>query len=653
MKSIKFNNSKITYVLGLVLILSFGCERDLSDDAVEASFSSEGEIFIDNFVGMGTNFYLPFADSKLDAFSVDNDEGFESSASYRVDVPNASDPTGSYAGAILRVDGAGRDLSGYDALTFWAKASQGVNVDAVGFGQDFLQNEFQVTANNLSIGTNWAKYTIPIPDASKLVEERGVFWYAAGTQATNGSGYVIWFDEIKFESLGTIAHPRPKIFDGNDMTQQTFNLATINIYGLTQTFNLANGINQTVAITPGYFEFTSSNPNVATVNELGVITVNSPGTTVITATLDGVDAQGSLTLTSLGDFTPADTPDEDPANVISIFSDAYNNVPVDYYNGFFNGDGQTTQGGVGPGGADISINGNGIINYTQLNFVGIGTFLNVQPIDATQMTHIHVDINVQEAIDSGDQLTLQLLNGVQTANELSGSVVLNSSELTSNGWESFDIPLGNFGLGARDALGLLFFNSTNSANVPTISNIYVDNIYFYKEVIDPSPNVDDSAATEVSLPVGFESTTLTYQIGVFGGADSAVEVNPDQSGINPTSTILRSTKTVGAEFFAGTTLQLDAPVDFSTSQVFRMKVWSPKAGIPVRIKLENSANSAQFIELDANTTTTNEWEELEWDFSNANFNVGPLDIVVIFFEFVPGTSGDGSVYYCDDLKILN
>ena len=241
MKTVKYIQAKISLFLGLVLITFTGCERDISDDAIAATFATTAEIFTDNFVGMGTNFYFPFADSKLDAFSVDNEVGFESRASFRVDVPNANDPTGNYAGAILRVDGAGRDLSGYDALTFYAKASQGVSIDEVGFGQDFTANQYQVTASNISVGTNWTKYVIPIPDASKLLEERGVFWYAMGTQATGGSGYVVWFDEIKFEKLGTVAQPRPAILNGNTETTETFNGANITVGGLTQTFNLANG----------------------------------------------------------------------------------------------------------------------------------------------------------------------------------------------------------------------------------------------------------------------------------------------------------------------------------------------------------------------------------------------------------------------------
>ena len=63
----------------------------------------------------------------------------------RFDVPNANDPEGSYAGGILRVDGSGRDLTEFDALTFWAKASQGVVIGEIGFGQDFGLDKYRVS----------------------------------------------------------------------------------------------------------------------------------------------------------------------------------------------------------------------------------------------------------------------------------------------------------------------------------------------------------------------------------------------------------------------------------------------------------------------------------------------------------------------------
>lgn len=180
-----------------------------------------------------------------------------------------------------------------------------------------------------------------------------------------------------FEKLGTIAHPQPKILNGVDTTEQTFIGSTITLSGLTDTFNMPTGVNQTIAVAPNYFTFTSSNTSVATVNELGVISVVGFGTCVINATLGGLQAAGSLTINSLGAFTSAPTPTQSASNVISIFN-AYTNVPVEYYNGYW-APYQTTQGQ-----ADVHINGDDIIKYSQFNFVGIQF---AQPtINATSIT---------------------------------------------------------------------------------------------------------------------------------------------------------------------------------------------------------------------------------------------------------------------------
>ena len=100
--------------LAAILIVFASCERELSDQAVLPTFPSTAEIYTDDFVGMGTNFYLPFGNAKPDVFSIDNGEGHESNSSIRIDVPNANDPSGGYAGAIFRVDGPGRNLTKFD-----------------------------------------------------------------------------------------------------------------------------------------------------------------------------------------------------------------------------------------------------------------------------------------------------------------------------------------------------------------------------------------------------------------------------------------------------------------------------------------------------------------------------------------------------------
>lgn len=469
-KLIKFRNA---FVFGLVLTLTFGCERDISDDAIPATFSSEGDVFIDTPIAMGSDFYLPFGGSRFDAASFDG-EGYESEFSMRVDVPNADDPNGNFAGAILRVDGAGRDLSGFDALTFWAKASRGVNIGEVGFGLDFIIDKYRVAATNLSLGTNWSKYVIPIPDASKLMEERGVFWYAMGTQGTGGSGYTVWFDDIRFEKLGTIAQPRPVISNGNDAVVDTFVGASVVVGGLTETFNLASGINQTVDVAPSFYQFTSSNPSVAVVNESGAISILADGTSVITATLNGMDVEGSLTINSLGSFAFAPTPTRDPNNVTSIFSDAYTSIPVDFFNGFWEPF-QTTLS------ADFSVNGDNILNYTNFNFVG--NQFSSPTVDATVKSNLHVNMFIPAEIPADLDFLITIKNFGPDQADGGGDdsiqqVFFYADDFQANTWATLEIPIT---LANRNNIGQIIYENINNPTTSSIESFYLDNIYFYAE----------------------------------------------------------------------------------------------------------------------------------------------------------------------------
>lgn len=484
------NNLKNSILLGLILFTSISCERDLSEDAVLSTFSKNPDVFIDAFSpGLG---YGAFGGSKYTAFTVDTDVKYQGTASMRFDVPNEGDPQGAYAGGVF-IDGSGRNLTDYDALTFWVKGSQGATLNEIGLGTDFGDNKYNVMMKNVSISTNWQKVIIPIPDASKLVQEKGQFWYSEGPE--NGLGYTFWIDNLKYEKLGTIAHPEPSILNGLNKVEQTFIGSNVTLTGLTQTFNMPTGVNQTVIAAPGYFTFKSSDPTVATVNELGKVSVVGSGTTVITAKLGGKDATGSLTLTSLGTFTPAPTPTKDASNVISIFSDAYTNVPVEYYNGYW-APYQTTQGQ-----ADININGDNIIKYSQFNFVGVQ--FSQPTINATQMTHLHVDVQVQNTTGAGNSMKIALNdfgsdNAYGGGNDSGFNLTVSNPSLPSGSWVSFDIPLSSFtGLTNRANLAQIVFESATG-----ITGILVDNIYLYKVPTAPTtaaPTPTVAAANVISV----------------------------------------------------------------------------------------------------------------------------------------------------------
>jgi len=468
MKTSKKLFSKITKPLALLLLVNLGCERDISDEAVQATFSTNQVVFSDTF-SAGLEYY-PFADSKFEAFSVDTEVKYQGTASMRFDVPNEGDRNGAYAGAIFRDDNGGRDLSKYDALTFWAKASKAATINDIGFGQDFGQNKFQVSKRALRLTTNWVKYTIPIPDASKLKQEKGMFWYAEGPE--NGDGYSFWIDELQFEKLGTIAQPRPSILNGDNISVNTFIGVNINIADLNQTFNLGTGEDISISSAPGYFVFTSSNPSVASVSETGVVEILSAGNTVITATLGGLEAKGSLTINSIGSFVFAPTPTKDPNNVVSIFSDHYTNTPVDFFNGYWQPY-QTTQS------ADFSILGDNFLNYTNFNFVGI-QFAN-PTLNLTDKPNLHFNMYIPNSVPSNFDFLVTVVDfgpdrvnggGDDTRQQL---FVRKSPSIVADSWITVEFSLA--AMQNKSNVGLIIFENINFS---LLRNFYLDNIYFYK-----------------------------------------------------------------------------------------------------------------------------------------------------------------------------
>ncbi|TYA84327.1 Ig-like domain-containing protein [Seonamhaeicola marinus] len=475
MKNITFTYRKMIILIGVIFTTVLSCERELSDEAVFATFPSTAEVFTDTPVGLGTNFYFPYGGSKPTAWTVDMEVSYEGNASMRFDVPNANDPDGNYAGAIFRIDGdgSGRDLSGFDALTFWAKATQAVTIGEVGFGEDFGENKFVTTRTNIDLTTNWVKYVVPIPDPSMLIRERGLLRYSAGGIGPVGNevGYTFWMDEVKFEKLGTVAQPQPAMLDGQDVVQQSFNGSEIDLgaSGLKQVFNV-DGRNVTVYTTPAYFLFESSDPSVATVDEKGVVTVRSKGTAKITATIAGVLANGSLEVTSSGDLQAAPIPTRPAANVKSIFSDAYVNATESNFNpGFGGSTTQTTQ---------ANLNGDNVQIYTNNNFTGI-IFNNT--VDGSALTHLHVDVYTQQS-DTSFEIQIRDVggNGEIETNVFTGfpdgddkDYRFNVSGLTQGAWNSIDIPLSGDLAAQKNNLGALIL-----AGGP---DFILDNIYFYSE----------------------------------------------------------------------------------------------------------------------------------------------------------------------------
>jgi Secretion system C-terminal sorting domain len=142
-------------------------------------------------------------------------------------------------------------------------------------------------------------------------------------------------------------------------------------------------------------------------------------------------------------------------------------------------------------------------------------------------------------------------------------------------------------------------------------------------------------------PIDFESSTISYAFTDFGGGVGTVINNPQSSGINTSAKVGRMVKNV-PEIWGGTFLQMTNPLDFSLNKIFKMKVYSPRVGARVLLKVENLTNGAIFFEKEDTSTVANAWEELTFDFSAINTGNSYQKVVLIWDL---GVIGDGSANF--------
>ena len=104
---------------------------------------------------------------------------------------------------------------------------------------------------------------------------------------------------------------------------------------------------------------------------------------------------------------------------------------------------------------------------------------------------------------------------------------------------------------------------------------------------------DDGTCVQVlqpTLPMDFEATDVNYAPAGFGDANfnaipTAIVPNPNVDADNGSATVWNITKTQGAQTWAGASIALGSPMDFSTTSTIKIKFWSDFAGIPVNVKI--------------------------------------------------------------------
>ncbi len=558
-------------VVFAITILSLAVVSGCSDNnpAEPAAFPTSADVFTDEF---GPNItFEAFLGSKLDA--VDGDAGMAQSGSRSliVTVPDVGNPSGSYAGGAFTTSIA-RNLSQYNALTFYAKSSVPATLDVAGIGNDNTgSSRFTAEVSDLPLTTAWTKYVIPLPLADKLTSERGMFYFAEGPE--NGNGYTLWFDEIKFETLGTITNPQPTIpTAGIDAEAGD----TISVGNGSVTYTVA-GEPVTVSAMQGYFTFSSSDTTVVRVAGNGVITAVGAGTAELTATLGAVPASGTTSVTVIaaqpGPTTPAPTPSIPAGDVISLYSNAYTNVPVTTWSADWD------QADV----FDRTVGSDNVKKYENLVFAGI-EFAS-PTVDASSMTHFHIDIWTPVPITGTSELKIKLVdfgaNGVfdgagsdDSEHELTFTQSTTPG-LASQNWVSVDIPLAAFtGLTAQANLAQMVISGN-------VSTVYIDNVYFYdagtvNSPLLPAPTPSEPTNNVVSL---FSDAYTDVLVDTWSAADDTAEV-ADTTVLGNNVKKYTGLSSAGIEFANPT-------VDASALSHFHIDVWTPDpTGTPAALRIK-------------------------------------------------------------------
>ncbi|MCY3676712.1 MAG: hypothetical protein OXH66_03840 [Gemmatimonadetes bacterium] len=532
-----------------ILLGAAGCERDLAV-LDPAPFPPEAVVFEDGF-GPGVQFSA-FGGSKVDALDIEHDEVYRGTAALKFTVPAPTDPSGGYAGGVF-YSVVPRDLTGFDALTFWAKASTAATVNTIGIGNDNSGNSrYPATVEGLPLSTRWTKYAVPFPLPSRLGEETGLFLIAEGSEYP--VGYDIFFDDVQFERLGTIINPRPAI------ATQTVNGEVggmLRVGGTQVTFDVG-GRDQTVLAAPAYFTFTSSDSGVASVTPDGSISLLSAGTATITATLGSTAAEGAVTVTVTAPPTGAPpTPRHSAGDVISLFSDAYDDVVVDTWSASWD------QADV----EDIQVAGNPVKKYTNLAYAGIE--FTSQPIDASSMTDLHVDLWTNDPSAFRIKLVDFGGNGVfGGGDDTEHEITLDQGSMppiAAGAWNTLDIPLSAFtGLVSRGSLAQMIISGAS----PTV---YLDNIYFFSTTPPPPSAPTEAAPT----PTHAEANVVSLFSDAY--TDAAVDTwsaSWDQADVEDVLIAGDAVKRYTNLVFAGIEFT-SATIDAGEMTHFHMDLWTP------------------------------------------------------------------------------
>ena len=264
----------------------------------------------------------------------------------------------------------------------------------------------------------------------------------------------------------------------------------------------------------------------------------------------------------------APTPTKAPADVISVYSDAFTENIATNLNPDW---GQATNA------TEIQIDGNNTLEYANLNYQG----LDYSTTDVSAMEYVHLDYKTADAT----ALNFYLISENPTVeNAFSISIVTGS-------WQSIDIPLSVYTANLDRV-----FQFKTSGN----GTVYLDNMYFWKapiRAVGTDASLSDLTVNG-STVTGFSSATTSYTVELpEGSAVPTVTATPTDG--NATAVVTDATSLPGNTTVTVTAQSGSASQTYTISFVYE----ASDSGLSAYDNFEGDGNIATWAQ-DATTMDT-------------------------------------------------
>ncbi len=407
----------------------------------------------------------------------------------------------------------------------------------------------------------WQSIDIPVSGITGDLLSAIQFKFDGG----NGTTQSIYVDNLYFWKAEAVA--------GTDATISDLQVDGFPVPGFTPNsesypFALPGG----TTVVPQITLATTTDPEASS-----VITQASgiPGDATVVVTSEDGTTTKTYTISFYIGAPTADAPTPPARNavdVISIFSDAYNNITGANYNPFWQQSGFGTASAAfeptGSGGT-----GNTVLAYPNFSYQGIefnGTY------DISSMEFLHLDI---WTVDGVSPNIVVISSGPEIPNAIPNG---------DGAWQSIDIPVSGI---TGDLLSVIQFKFGGGNG--TTQSIYVDNLYFWKAEAATGTDATISDLQVDGSPVaGFTPNSELYSLALPGGTTvvpqitlatttdpAASRVITQASGIPGDATVLvtsedgTTTKTYTVSFYIGAPTT-DAPTPPTRDAVDVISIFS-------------------------------------------------------------------------------